>query len=236
MKKINFNQAQAFYELDEFGYDQDLVEAVRRCVRAQKKAADSHITDHFIPKTGALKDVSLQALEEILKSKKDINGIRSEREISNVIVFNDIRYKDGVFANEVAAARKKVDPIMRQKMKELFGEDRLEIQSSGFFLYPPEGYMGWHTNWQNPGWRLYVSYAEEPGKSFFRYRDPATDEIITSHDKEINFRLFKASKDHLFWHSVYSQTYRYSLGYKITKTPNFFGRLKGNLLKKFRLF
>jgi hypothetical protein len=86
--------------------------------------------------------------------------------------------------------------------------------------------MGWHTNWQNPGWRLYINYAEEPGKSFFRYRDPETGKIVTAIDREFNFRLFRVSEEVPFWHAVCSDTYRYSLGYKVVKAPKFFQRFR----------
>ena len=75
--------------------------------------------------------------------------------------------------------------------------------------------MAWHTNSGVPGWRLYISYAQEPGKSFFRYRDPDTDEIVTSVDDEWTVRLFAIRADKPLWHAIYSETHRFSLGYMI---------------------
>jgi hypothetical protein len=66
--------------------------------------------------------------------------------------------------------------------------------------------------------KLYVSCAEEPSKSFFRYRDPDTHEIITSPDKEWNVRLFALRADKLLWHAIYSETNRFSLG-DVIQTP-----------------
>jgi hypothetical protein len=79
--------------------------------------------------------------------------------------------------------------------------------------------MGWHTNFKVPGWRLYITHAAEPGKSFFRYRDPENGSIVTSWDREWNFRLFKVCKEKPFWHAVYSETDRYSFGYNIRTEP-----------------
>jgi len=81
--------------------------------------------------------------------------------------------------------------------------------------YPVKGLIGWHTNEKNPGWRLYISYCQEPGKSYFRYRHPHTHKIITSPDKEWSFRLFKVTKRSPLWHCVYSHTNRYSIGLQI---------------------
>ena len=80
--------------------------------------------------------------------------------------------------------------------------------------------MGWHTNSKSPGWRLYISYAEETGKSFFRYRDPDTGQVVTSMDAQWNFRLFRIDSTKPFWHAVYSETNRYSFGYRIVRKPS----------------
>jgi hypothetical protein len=80
--------------------------------------------------------------------------------------------------------------------------------------YPSNGYMGWHTNSKAKGWRLYCSHAREDNKSFFRYQDPKSGEIITSWDKKgWKFRLFLINEIDL-WHCVYSETDRISLGYR----------------------
>jgi hypothetical protein len=123
---------------------------------------------------------------------------------------------DSFFSKEIGDLRKRFDEAVSARIKKLFDSRRLVISNSGHFLYPPGGFMGWHTNWEAPGWRLYVNYAEEPGKSFLRYRDPQTGEVITSWDKEWNFRLFKIDPDELFWHAVYSETNRYSFGFRIS--------------------
>lgn len=80
---------------------------------------------------------------------------------------------------------------------------------SGHFLYPKEqGFMGWHTNSDQPNARIYLSYAEEGGKSFFRYRDPESGEIVTLWDEQgWNARMFETPRDpnKLYWHCVYSE-------------------------------
>jgi hypothetical protein len=79
-------------------------------------------------------------------------------------------------------------------------------------LYPPkEGYLGWHID--REGGRLYSAYAE--GKSFFRYRDPETKEIITSWDKPgWNFRIFDFDGENPMWHCVKAEDLRVSIGYR----------------------
>ena len=97
-----------------------------------------------------------------------------------------------------------------------------DAHMSGFFIYPPTGYMGWHTNYKSHGKRLYVTYASEDKKSFFRYRDPETKEIITDYDdKGITTRQFYVpKKSPYFWHCVGSDCTRVSFGYHINASPD----------------
>jgi hypothetical protein len=94
-------------------------------------------------------------------------------------------------------------------MSPVFPKNKVGI--SGRIWYPKNGYMGWHTNGDHPGYRLYASWSEEGNKSFFRYQE--NGETVTSYDKQgWNYRLFKVP----FWHCVYSETNRISLGFVIT--------------------
>lgn len=103
-------------------------------------------------------------------------------------------------AKAIEAAARKVWPD--KKFKNL----------SGRFHYPPKGFMGWHTNSNQQGWRLYATFCKEDDKSFFRYRQDG--KVITEWEKKgWNFRGFEVSKTKPYWHCVYSDTDRYSFGF-----------------------
>tara|TARA_B100001093_G_scaffold152047_1_gene144805 strand:+ start:1543 stop:2136 length:594 start_codon:yes stop_codon:yes gene_type:complete len=90
------------------------------------------------------------------------------------------------------------------------------ISSSGLFWYPPGGYCGWHTNNNREGERLYLAWAYESNKSFFRKWDSEKNEIITEWDKEgLNIHRFTVSKENPCWHCVGSHTNRFSLGFNL---------------------
>ena len=92
-------------------------------------------------------------------------------------------------------------------------EGEYYIEETGFFHYPPGGYIGWHTNSDRPGLRTYISCVEEVNKSYFRYYDANTDSIVTDWDtQKIMVRQFRISADTPFWHCVGSDTNRISLG------------------------
>lgn len=97
---------------------------------------------------------------------------------------------------------------LSKTIADLFG-----AEPSGAVLYPPHGWMGWHTNSDRDGWRLYISYSRST-KSFFRWKDG--DAVVTDYDKEgFNFRYFRiGSKDDPFWHCVYADDWRFSLGFR----------------------
>ena len=90
-----------------------------------------------------------------------------------------------------------------------------ETVVSGQFYYPPTGFMGWHTNHDAPCERLYINYASEDNKSFFRYFDGR--QIVTDYDKiGMNARKFTCTGERpYFWHCVGSECDRISFGFKL---------------------
>lgn len=230
MDKLKFGSRAVFMELEDFAKDQELVEAVQATVEAQKKGAYPKLREIFRPKDDAEREVSKEALDRLLRVNVDISGIRSRRDISNVIIFNDARYENAVFSEEIRRTRERVDRIVDLRLRSLFEDERkLNVYPSGFFLYPPKGYMGWHTNTETPGWRFYVNCSDEPGRSFIRYRNPYSGEIVTSWDKTMSFRLFRVTRENPIWHAVWSGTNRFSLGFRIHEKPWILERLRGKL-------
>jgi hypothetical protein len=76
-------------------------------------------------------------------------------------------------------------------------------QIRGNFFYPEGGYMGWHTNSDLPGTRVYMSYAEQENQSYFKYVND--DSIIISPDvKGWTVRKFVVGNtdDTRLWHCI----------------------------------
>jgi hypothetical protein len=215
-EKIPFKTAsKMIYDLDASILDEATRHAVLACIKSQKDAAEDAIAA-FQPSAIALEETSEQRLSRILEDGDDIHGIASDRSISNVISFGLKKISDAVASDKVKADRRKVDELFSSILNAVFDSGApLSISSSGHFWYPAGSYMGWHTNSRVPGWRVYINYAEEPGKSFFRYRDPLTKEIVTLQDKEWNLRVFRITSEQPIWHTVYSDTNRFSFGYMV---------------------
>lgn len=91
------------------------------------------------------------------------------------------------------------------------------VKPSGFYYYPKTGFMSWHTNSDVPCTRVYITFAEEGNKSFFRYYDKDSNQIVTSWDDEgVTIREFQVPDlPNKFWHCVGSDCDRFSFGFRI---------------------
>ena len=94
---------------------------------------------------------------------------------------------------------------------------RASIVISGSFLYHPICTMPWHTNESTYGDHAYLTYVDKSKKSYFRYYDNETKEIITSYDEPgWQIRYFNAPKtEPYFWHCTYTECPRISIGFRI---------------------
>jgi hypothetical protein len=85
--------------------------------------------------------------------------------------------------------------------------------------YPKGGFMGWHNNWNCPGYNILLSYTEN-GNGFFRYQDPVSKEIVTMDDipgwsVKVGYYGEKSEADKVYWHCARAYEERLTLGYVI---------------------
>lgn len=162
-------------------------------INYNKSIVQNNLYNKDVTSEYAFSRVSKEVLDEI-----SVNNIDVATNDCNVLKFNNIKFDYlGVY------------------LATIFKGKIVGYGLSGRIWYPNNGYMGWHTNNDNQGYKLYCSFARESDKSFFRYQHPISKEIITSWDKQgWNFRIFKIQKE-LLWHSVYSETDRFSIGYTL---------------------
>lgn len=168
------------------------------------KSNYKHIT--FIP----TKIVRLD-LERLNEIKNTFGNLTSGRKGGN---YNDNRY---TYKRHLSDLWKLII-----KLNEIENDINGYYIPSGFYYYPPNGACGWHTNSNNPGKRIYLTYAQEENKSFFRYYDNEKKEIVTKYDKKgwfINKFNVRQEEEERFWHCIGSETNRISIGFNLVERP-----------------
>lgn len=85
-----------------------------------------------------------------------------------------------------------------------------DIRLTNIIAYPPNGGMDWHTNGNDAGNRLYVSWSDNGNSGMCWYRE---NKIVVDQDhKGWNIRYFSVPE----WHKVWSKCYRLSFGFQPT--------------------
>ena len=167
------------------------------------------------------KETEVKVNEIIKKSYKEILlnsrliGVRTDKDWLDNLTEDKINSKDLSISNNgnmISFENLGITQKILYSIQQIFPKNR--VNSSGFFHYPPTGYMGWHTNSNFPCQRLYLTYTKELNKSFFRYKKDS--KIFTDYDdKGLTVRLFDVKENPLFWHCVGSETDRLSFGFSI---------------------
>ncbi|HXY92126.1 MAG TPA: hypothetical protein VEP49_06585 [Acidimicrobiia bacterium] len=191
----------------------DLRAALVSCIGEQRRA---HA--RFRPDPDPERHVSEDALRGTLTEHRDVSDVRTDPSLSNCLVFHTGGLPGSVDDPAVVGAREEIDEMVAHLLaSSLDGIAVADAVASGHFWYPPGAYMGWHTNSRVPGWRAYLTWAAEPHRSFFRYAEPSTGDVLTSWDTAWDLRVFKVEAERPLWHAVCSHTDRFSFGYRIVE-------------------
>ena len=105
------------------------------------------------------------------------------------------------------------DKELMQKMLDLGMEAR------GNFYYPKGAFREWHTNaYHVNGYRIYF-ITKGNGESYFNYVNPDTNKVVNLPDRHEYANIFYVygtdNWDKMIWHSIYSNTDRFSLGFNV---------------------
>ena len=104
----------------------------------------------------------------------------------------------------------------KSQMKEMLD---LGMEARGNFYYPKGAYREWHTNaYHVNGYRMYF-IATGKGGSYFNYINPESNQVVNLKDANEYANIFYVygtdNWDKMIWHSIYSNTDRFSLGFNI---------------------
>jgi hypothetical protein len=179
------------------------------------RAAASELADRLpLPERGRSED---ELDEAVLAGRLDEpdrwSDVGVTPELSDMLALHtgDLREEQSVAVPREAVGEAMVDALARRD----WCPPGTGWAISGHLWYRAGSVLGWHTNTRVPGWRAYLSWAAEPGRSFFRYRDPIDGRIVTSWDTGLDLRLFHVSATEPLWHGVWAGTDRHSFGYRL---------------------
>ena len=161
---------------------------------------------------------------EVYKEKKEeqdhiASTITSiDPSLSNHINRNDdIRYNFTLPLTQIEIS-------LKSKIKQKFNVDKKLTISNNLGCYTKienyNGYMGWHTNSNNPGKRWYFIYNTDDNSSFMRFINPKNEKMTTQYEpKGWSLNHFEiGNRKNPLWHCLYTKTQRFSIG--ITESKN----------------
>ena len=157
-----------------------------------------------IPYTNFKNNINKVSHNKLIQVKNSSNNF-NDNNLLNSFIFKDVNISDSTFNLKINQLILEVGNYYKVN----------DLRIVGFFFYPKNGYIGWHTDKNSVGRRCYLTWANEDKKSFFRYFDNKTQKIITKYDKKgWTINSFEVKPNELFWHCVYSNTNRISIGFQ----------------------
>ena len=147
------------------------------------------------------------------QSVNNLSNVTSTTKLNEIVASGDLAHARLLSGNDNRYTFEKNE--LSGLKEDISNQLNKNVEFAGFFWYPSGAYCGWHTNSNNTGERYYLVWAEESDKSFFRYRDSSTQEIVTNWDQSgWQLRNFTVSDTNPVWHCVGSETNRISIGFK----------------------
>ena len=149
-------------------------------------------------------------------SKKDAEYFTSIENLREVMI--DTNKDDNIAKIDTLKFISNGFPMMSDLVESIANTFRflsMDIEQSGNFIYPPNGYMNWHTNHKRPGIRIYTVYSEN-GDSEFKYSF-GDDIKVIKEKKGWNLNIFRVEAPPVkIWHCVNAGSgYRVSYGFRI---------------------
>lgn len=110
--------------------------------------------------------------------------------------------------------KKRIEAVC-DHISQLVSVKRARLVNTGHALYGACGSMGWHTNEDQPGLRIYCTWAEKANANYFRYRDPDNGEIVTL-DEPAGWMVksfYIPPRPRQLWHCLYAGSRRIAIGF-----------------------
>ncbi len=155
-----------------------------------------------------------------LQETSGVNPKYTWRAETDKLVYKTLTYGTKKYQDDFYEMRKNIKPLLNVMVDVLNENEKLNYKNMGVsnnpLLYKSymgnNGYMGWHTNCDKPGYRWYLVYNTHEKQSFFRWIDENKIYSVLE-PKGWSINRFKVTdcNDEL-WHSIFTFKERFSLG------------------------
>ena len=172
--------------------------------------------------------IPMIAYDKYLSSHRFINSSKSYMDarcsfvsLLKIKKHHPDRYVAGKDANKHALILGDLREELEELAKSAFIRSGLikdnQITMSGTGYYPKNGYMGWHTNRCTPGIRVYFNWADQDARSglYYYYQGYNNTRQTIWDSVGWNVRMFSTDHKFPFWHAVFSNCNRISIGFRI---------------------
>lgn len=119
---------------------------------------------------------------------------------------------------KLAEAKRNIMKDTQRKLNEFTGANFNALCA----YYPSDGYIGWHTNQNCPGYNILFVY-NTTDDGYFRYQDPVTKEIHTLYDKggkwniRVGYYGGHDEEDDILWHCAETKSPRVNIAFVINQ-------------------
>lgn len=124
----------------------------------------------------------------------------------------------GIDMSDVSKIPKEYVSVLRLlngRLADFFGFDHNAVK----MYYPKWGYIGWHTNWNNPGYNVLLSWTKK-GHGFFKYKLSNSEKTVTMMDKpgwtaKVGYFGPLSDPDKVVWHCAGAWEDRVTIAYVV---------------------
>ena len=190
------------------------------CNYGTESSKQTNMLNNIIKKVDYLSSMRNEVMS--YPDKKKYDSFEHEERFGNennrpvIIPYNDVwRLKNGKYQHLV---NNLPFPRYHWNQEKLNLLNQIGCEPRGNFYYPAGGFREWHSNRKDgTGYRIYFIACEQDNKSGLNYIDPNDNKVKILYDKNEHANIFYVndSVDNPFFHSVFSDTDRFSFGFNV---------------------
>ena len=153
--------------------------------------------------------------------------------------YTNLKRNPGAVPAEAFQRIRTLDLQLDDKLQMILGAKACALKA----IYPPKGYIAWHTNWNAPGFNIVLTYSAG-GNGYWRHIQPSATSTLIPNEKnlvqiddspgwhcKVGYFGGKQEVEKILWHSAFTNELRMTVSYVIENKAiweNMVSELKGS--------